>query len=56
MPSSRTAVADYILRNIDPKLWKQFKQRAELEGRSLRWLLLEFIKAYVTNGLKRAEP
>jgi hypothetical protein len=44
-------VPDYILRNIDPKLWQQFKQRAESEGRSLRWLLLEFIKAYIKKGL-----
>lgn len=42
---------DYILRNIEPKLWKQFKQRAESEGRSLRWLLIELIKNYIQNGL-----
>jgi len=45
-------VPDYILRNIEPKLWKQFKQRAESEGRSLRWLLLELIKRYISNGLE----
>jgi hypothetical protein len=44
-------VPDYILRNIDPKLWQQFKKRAESEGRSLRWLLLELIKRYITSGL-----
>ena len=43
----RTNVADYILRNIDPKLWKQLKARASKEGRSIRWLLLEFIQRYI---------
>lgn len=42
---------DYILRNIDPKLWKQFKVRADSEGRSLRWLILELIRRYVKDGL-----
>ena len=42
---------DYILRNIEPKLWKQFKQRALSEGRSLRWLILELIRRYVERGL-----
>ena len=42
---------DYILRNIEPKLWKQFKQRADSEGRSLRWLILELIRRYIVDGL-----
>lgn len=44
-------VPDYILRNIDPSLWKKFKARAASEGRSLRWLLIELIKKYILNGL-----
>lgn len=44
-------VPDYILRNIDSKLWKQFKERAAKEGRSLRWLILEFIRRYIMRGL-----
>lgn len=42
---------DYILRNIDPKLWKQFKERAESEGRSLRWVIFALIKRYIAKGL-----
>lgn len=45
-------VPDYILRNIDPKLWQQFKARALSEGRSLRWLLMELIRRYVKEGLR----
>jgi hypothetical protein len=44
-------VPDYILRNIDGKLWKQFKERAESEGRSLRWIILELIRKYIQSGL-----
>jgi hypothetical protein len=43
---------DYILRNIDPDLWKQFKERAESEGRSLRWVIFELIKHYIKNGIR----
>lgn len=43
---------DYILRNIDPKLWAQFKERAESEGRSLRWIILELIRRYIKDGLR----
>lgn len=45
-------VPDYILRNIEPKLWKQFKQRAASEGRPLRWVILELIKHYVKHGFR----
>jgi len=44
-------VPDYILRDIDTKLWKQFKERAAAEGRSLRWVIIEMIKHYVKHGL-----
>jgi hypothetical protein len=44
-------VVDYIIRDVDKKLWKQFKDRAASEGRSLRWVILEMIKYYVAHGL-----
>jgi hypothetical protein len=49
-------LTDYLIRDIDKKLWKQFKERAAKEGRSLRWVLLEFIKSYVTHGLPKDPP
>jgi len=55
--SGRTSpsVPDYILRDIDKKLWKQFKERAAVEGRSLRWVIIEMIKHYVTHGLRASD-
>jgi hypothetical protein len=41
----------FILRDPDPKLWKQFKARAASEGRTLRWVILELIRRYVEKGL-----
>jgi hypothetical protein len=41
----------YIIRNIDPELWKKAKARAATEGRGLRWVLLTLIAWYVTHGL-----
>lgn len=45
----------FILRNVDPELWRQFKERAATEGRSLRWIVLTLIRAYVANGLPKGE-
>jgi hypothetical protein len=41
----------YILRDIDPELWEQFKARAAKEGRPLRFVILELVKAYAERGL-----
>ena len=41
----------YMLRAIDPDLWRQFKSRAALEGRSLRDVVTALIRLYVEKGL-----
>ena len=41
----------YILRNIEPDLWIAFKERAEREGHTLRWLFLALLRLYVRDGL-----
>ncbi len=41
----------YILRNIDAKLWQDFKARAAQEGRGLRWVILTLIAWYADHGL-----
>lgn len=43
-------MASYILRNIDPELWRQVKAKAALEGVSLRAL----IERLLQNWLKGA--
>jgi hypothetical protein len=48
-------MASFILRNPDPELWRAFRERAQSEGRSLRWLILELIRRYVENGLTADE-
>lgn len=42
----------FILRNIDPQLWEQFKKRASAEGHPLRWTVLELIRRYILDGFK----
>jgi hypothetical protein len=46
-------VPSYYLKNVDDSLWQQFKHRAAKEGHPLRWVLLEMIKRYIKEGLKR---
>lgn len=44
-------MASFAFKDVDDKLWKQFKQRAQSEGRSLRWVILELIRRYIEKGL-----
>lgn len=44
-------MSDYILRNIDPATWDKFKSRAQKDGHSLRWVIVELIKRYIRDGL-----
>lgn len=37
---------NYILRNIDPRLWERVKARADAEGHPLRWVLLRLLTKY----------
>jgi plasmid stability protein len=46
----------YMIRNPDPELWAAFRARAAAEGHSLRWLLLELVRRYVSAGLDRPVP
>lgn len=40
----------YVLRKIDPTLWKQFKRRVGAEGHTIRWVLLDLIRRYVSEA------
>lgn len=46
-------MANYILRQVDDELWKQFRERATTEGYTLKWLLMELVKSYVKYGLPK---
>jgi hypothetical protein len=41
----------YILRTIDPELWKRVKARAERDGHALRWIILRLLEDYADHGL-----
>lgn len=41
----------YTLRDIPDDLWIRVKQRANQEGRKLRWVILELLKSYADYGL-----
>lgn len=46
-------MASFILRKVDDDLWQKFKQRAQAEGRSLRWVILELIAHYIKRGMPK---
>ena len=41
---------NFYLRDIDPDLWRRAKARAASEGRTMRFVLLEFLKLYARYG------
>ena len=36
---------DYVLKNIDAQVWKEFKAVAALQGKTVRVKILEFVEA-----------
>lgn len=44
----------YILRGVDPELWRQVKSRAVLEGRTLREVITALLRAYAEGPPDRA--
>lgn len=38
----------YLLRGIDPELWRRVKSKAAREGVSLRDLILRLLRSYLT--------
>ena len=36
----------YILRDIDPREWAQFKKAAATAGHPLRFLFMQYVRAY----------
>lgn len=43
-------MANYILRKFDDAIWIPFRARCAAEGHSIRWVLTELIKHYVSVG------
>ena len=40
----------YLLRDIDPELWRRVKSRAALDGLSLKDIITKMLRAYATLG------
>lgn len=45
----------YVLRHIDPELWRQVKSKAAYEGRTIRFVLLELLRVYARHGFTVVE-
>ncbi len=43
-------MASYILRHIDPELWKRVKSKAALEGISVKTLIERLLRAWVASS------
>jgi predicted HicB family RNase H-like nuclease len=43
-------VASYILRKIDPELWKRVKSKAALEPVSIKTLIERLLRAWVADS------
>jgi hypothetical protein len=37
---------NYLLKNVDPALWRRVKARAAAEGKTIRSLLLHWLRKY----------
>jgi hypothetical protein len=48
-------VINYVIRNIDPELWKEVKAQVATEGRSIRFVLLALLKVYAEHGYNVVE-
>lgn len=44
---------NYILRDVDPRLWRDAKARVDREGRSLKFVLISLLQEYVAHGLRQ---
>ena len=45
----------YLLRDLDPVMWKQFQERAASELRPVKSVLLRLITLYTRHGLETIE-
>lgn len=43
---------NYLLREVPGDLWKRVRAKAAREGRSVRFILIEFLRAWVKEGAR----
>jgi hypothetical protein len=44
-------MASFILRKVEDDKWTRFRERAQKEGHTLRWVILDLIAFYTRHGL-----
>jgi len=53
-------MANFLIRGIDPALWREVRVQAAMEGQSARAVILRLLRAYVTRraraDAKRSAP
>jgi len=42
---------DYVIKSIPPALWSAVSERAVVEQRSMRWILLTLLERYEKGGI-----
>lgn len=47
-------MASFILRKVDDDTWTKFRERAQAEGHTLRWVILALIGHYIRNGMPKS--
>ncbi len=47
MATKRARGIAYMLERIDPELWDAVKAKAEQEGHTVRWVLLQLLEEWV---------
>jgi hypothetical protein len=53
MAQKPTRSVAYIVRGIDPAVWRRVRARAALEGETVREAILRFLRAYVAGKERR---
>lgn len=46
-------MASFILRKVEDDLWSKFRERAQREGHTLRWVILTLIAYYIRHGVPK---
>jgi len=58
--TAAAAMANFLIRGIDPALWREVRVQAAMEGQSARAVILRLLRAYVTRraraDAKRSAP
>jgi hypothetical protein len=55
MTPAKSKKPSYLLRGLDPVLWKRFQDRATKDLRPMRSIILRLVELYTRHGLETIE-